>query len=731
MLKTCIQADERGVPRLYINGKKEAPVIFYGCTLFEHRMRVVEKEFQMAAEAGIHLYSVILKMGVMPEERQESIDKMSRYMDMILQYDPEAKILVRANVSQYGKSAKRWAEMHPDDGIRFEYQPDIEGIEELEDFDQLMTSVFSEGWRETAEETLRLFARYFANHPLYSEHFLGYHLGGNESDEWFHYAYREAGCDVSPAAQKYFRKFVTEKYHGDVQALRTAWGDDAIDFEQVAIPCPIPGNTPHAKPYPTTYFSTPQEQKYVDYNEMLNVRIAQLIAGFSRIVKEETHRNTLVMCFYGYLFELCGDPRSGHMALQQLLDCPDVDGFASPCGYWDRDVGGTGQYMTVIDSVVAHGKMWFVENDIRTFLRYRRDPDQPIKLEGFANIFSFVDLYEVYRREAGTQMVRGCASWYMDLAGEGWFLHPDFWEEIKALEELCRVSLEFTTPYRPELAVVVDPEEFYRVPAVSGTFGNTMFNVRTQCYRLGVAAGFYTMEDWLNGKADHAKMVLLFNPSGLKGEKQERALKKIRRPGQTTFFFYGFGDMTHEEMRALTGMDIRKEQSSENLTTAMQYCNEWDGFVNTSGGCGAEVPTRYYVAGGSTGEWARYLHSDKVGFAACEKDGYRTIFFGGFETNKELLGRVTEIAGLFQYGYFGEYVLPGPQLYVTHTSSPGEKTVYFPQPCDVYDYFEDTWYMGVDHITKTLDVGKTSLYFHGKREEIERWNLPRWTREYL
>ena len=107
MLKTSIQRDERGIPRLYINDKVEAPVIFYGCTLFKHRMRIVDKEFQLAAEAGIHLYSVILKMGCMPEERQESIDKMSRYMDMILKHDPEAKILVRANRNQraayYGK----------------------------------------------------------------------------------------------------------------------------------------------------------------------------------------------------------------------------------------------------------------------------------------------------------------------------------------------------------------------------------------------------------------------------------------------------------------------------------------------------------------------------------------------------------------------------------------------------------------------------------------------------
>lgn len=732
MLQTSIQSDANGIPRLYINGKKEAPVIFYGCTLFEQRMGIVDKEFKLAAEAGIHLYSVILKMGCMPEERQENIDKMSRYLDMILKYDPEAKVLVRANVSQYGDSAAIWAEKHPGDGIRFEMDADRDESDD-ENIEKRMTSVFSEDWRKEAEEALRQFARFFYHHPVYGDHFLGYHLGGNESDEWFHLAYREVGNDVSPAAQRYFRQFVFEKYRGDEQALREAWGDETLTFDQVVIPSPLPGNTASSKPYPHFYYRTAAEQKYVDFNEMNNVRIADLIRGFAAAVKEETHRNTLVMCFYGYLFELCGAPQSGHMAFQELLDCPDIDGFASPCGYWDRDVGGTGQYMTVIDSVAAHGKMWFVENDIRTFLRYRREPDQPRKLEGpFYGIFSFTDLYEVWRREAGTQMVRGCASWYMDLAGEGWFYHPDYWEEIKALEELYRATLDITTPYKPELAVVVDPDDTYHVSDVRNTLGNTMFNVRTQCYRLGVSCGFYTTKDWLDGKADSAKMVLLFNPSGLRGERHAKAVEKIRRAGQTTMFMYGFGNLSEDEIRELTGMTLQEQYVDGRVTTNMLYCNEWDGFVNTSGGCAAEVNPRFYVTDGASAVWAHYSdETDKVSFATHEQDGWRTVFFGGFETSIDLLNRVTQIAGLFQYGYVGEYVLPGSQLYVTHSSFPGEKTVRFPEVCDVYDYFEDTWYLGVDHITKTMDVGKTCLYFHGKREEIEGWNLPRWTREFL
>ena len=79
-----------------------------------------------------------------------------------------------------------------------------------------------------------------------------------------------------------------------------------------------------------------------------------------------------------------------------------------------------------------------------------------------------------------------------------------------------------------------------------------------------------------------------------------------------------------------------------------------------------------------------------------------------------------------EYGYFGDYILPGPQMMITHTTTAGEKTVRFPRVCDVYDYFENRWYEQVDAVTKKLDMGKTFLYIYGSRREIEAWKLPLW-----
>ena len=287
------------------------------------------------------------------------------------------------------------------------------------------------------------------------------------------------------------------------------------------------------------------------------------------------------------------------------------------------------------------------------------------------------------------------------------------------------------TPYIPEVAVVLDEEEVYKIASAHGTFGYTTFNMRMTFYRLGLAVGFYSGDDWLAGKADGAKLTFLLNPTGLKGFKGERALEKIHRPGQTPVFIYGFGDMDQTEMRRLTGMTLaRAEACAETkLPVEMEFIGSWEGCRNVSAGRKVDVNPLFYVEDDYSEAFARYTADEakgKIGFALKRQDDYQTVFFGGFELDKDLLLRLARLAGVREYGYFGDYILPGPQLMITHTTTAGEKTVRFPRVCDVYDYFENRWYEQVDAVTKKLDMGKTFLYIYGSRREIEAWKLPLW-----
>ena len=116
-----------------------------------------------------------------------------------------------------------------------------------------------------------------------------------------------------------------------------------------------------------------KEQDVIDFYLYNSDLVAETINTFAAAVKQFTHREKLVGVFYGYILQLCGEQRqqnAGHLALGKVLASPDIDFLTSPTSYAYRQVGGEGtcHYMSLLDSVKLHGKIWFNEDDIRTSL---------------------------------------------------------------------------------------------------------------------------------------------------------------------------------------------------------------------------------------------------------------------------------------------------------------------------------------------------------------------------
>ena len=70
----------------------------------------------------------------------------------------------------------------------------------------------------------------------YGAHLFGYFFTGLMSEEWYHWSiHTDELSDYSPHAVRAFRDWLRAKYRtGD--ALRAAWNDPQVDFENVAIP---------------------------------------------------------------------------------------------------------------------------------------------------------------------------------------------------------------------------------------------------------------------------------------------------------------------------------------------------------------------------------------------------------------------------------------------------------------------------------------------------------------
>ena len=227
-------------------------------------------------------------------------------------------------------------------------------------------SIASEVFRQGSNDELAEMVRHYEASD-YAPHILAWHSGG-PYHEMFMAGYRQHGPDYSDANTRGFRTWLGGHYETD-EALRAAWGDDAATIATAEIPPFEPGRFPMRMGAGGTpisvFYSAPRERSSVDFSEYMSDITADRLIEWASIVKRESGGKRLVAFFYGYTFDLCGS-FAGHYRLQRVLDCPDIDILASPYSYADREPGGAGNFMCPVDSILAHGKLWFNEDDSRT-----------------------------------------------------------------------------------------------------------------------------------------------------------------------------------------------------------------------------------------------------------------------------------------------------------------------------------------------------------------------------
>ena len=104
---------------------------------------------------------------------------------------------------------------------------------------------------------------------------------------------------------------------------------------------------------------------------------ASAINYFAKELKEYINNEQVVGVFYGYS-AFVGNNLYGLHGLNHIIDSPYIDFFSSPCAYDDvRRLGVDWGDMIPVDSLKLHGKLAFIECDIRTYLTRRLHDSRP------------------------------------------------------------------------------------------------------------------------------------------------------------------------------------------------------------------------------------------------------------------------------------------------------------------------------------------------------------------
>ena len=186
---------------------------------------------------------------------------------------------------------------------------------------------------------------------------------------------------------------------------------------------------------------------------------AETVAGFAKIVKEETGRRIICGTFFCYVLENVMIQEAGHLVPDAVLHSPDIDFIATPytyqrsnvpgnqrydsdviddAGNWlgrARGVGGDGAYRVLSESMRRNKKMFISEIDCSTYVEpYRRS-------EGGSGSETIDGTLKILRRDIGQVFATGHAGWLFDFghldppfkANKSWYDDPPMIREIRSL----------------------------------------------------------------------------------------------------------------------------------------------------------------------------------------------------------------------------------------------------------------------------------------------------------
>ncbi|MFA5814244.1 MAG: beta-galactosidase [Bacteroidales bacterium] len=457
---------------------------------------------------------------------------------------PDAKIIVRLG---YGYPRNFWWAVE---------NKDEQAVPHWRNFGRKMPSYASLKWREEAGKALEVTVRHLEER--FGNNIIGYLPGNGSCAENFEqYAYTEIADrytngyqmgDYSEPMQRAYRAYVKDKYK-TIDAINSIYGLKLQSFSELK----IPEVDQRLNAGIGILRSIRDEQAVLDYYEIFNRQVYETVVFFAKKVKEATNRNKLVFVFYGYNWveQPSGgitQARSGHVNLEEVISCPDVDYIAAPYEYSFRQLEGVVSGQGVVGSVIRRGKQYLHEFDGSTYLKncWPSDHHNPTTPAESGNLL---------RRDMTKALMEGTSLWFMDLAG-GMFSSPAMISELKKTLTIGR-EIYFKAGFdNRQVAVVLQSRDgfYYREGEALRAPLIQQFK-QFELERMGLGYDDLLLEDlkYLDPKSTEQYKVWIFPSSVHFDDSQLELIKKhCMRNGNHILWVYAPGALSE------AGIDLRR-----------------------------------------------------------------------------------------------------------------------------------------------------------------------------
>ena len=487
--------------------------------------------------------------------------------------------------------------------------------------------------------------------------------------------------DYSPANVAGFRKWLAARYGTDA-ALRKAWGDDDVTLATAAVPL----KAQRAKAEMGSLRRPDREQAVIDFYLYNSAFVADTIATFAKAVKDATKRQKIVGVFYGYVLQLCGEQRqqnAGHLALEEVLACPDVDFLCSPTSYAFRQLGGVGtsHFMSLLDSVKQHGKLWFDENDIRTSLA-------PGKVGGWGKPKDVAGDVLQQDKELANVLVNGAAQWWFDV-GRNRYDDPALMRRIAELTRNASETAALDRSPVDEVALVVDEKSLCYLRVGDRLGHELLLSQLPALHRIGAPVGHYLAADLAQLRRHK---VLLIPTSFAPTAADRTALDALKADGRILVFLYApglyrDGQIDEKAMADFTGIRLKLATEPTPLHVTLRGEHPL-----TKGLAGIGYGTKRAVAPVCFADDPQAtvlgtLPDGRPGLVVKKHEGWTAVHSAAPLLPTALLRRIAESAGVHLTIDTPDVVWASRDMVAVCVDKPGKRVIRLPRKCSVRDLY--------------------------------------------
>lgn len=554
----------KGKPAIYVDGVPMSP-FFYALTdrptgnkTWETLPAHAIKQF---ADIGVRLFEVDVPFEYIYPESGIDVSFAIKQLEGLRAVCPDCRVIIRLHVN----SPVWWINKHPEEGVAFADAPTIPNrkfplFQSLLDDDLKnieKTSLASALWKNESTGVIKEFVKLMRQSDV-ADSLIGIHVANGLFGEYHYWGFMHYCPDVGETMAKYFLGWLKRKY-GTVAALRKAYGDGKITFEDV--------HPAGLERYilDRGIFRDPKTRRAIsDYFECQHEITALDVIDNAKAVKEASDGRLITGAFYGYYLSSFGQAASGgHLAEEMVLQSEYVDFLCAPQTYSkiNRVPGGPGLSRGLVESVRLNGKLWLDERDQPTHLGHID-----------ASMMTFPKEESVYinRTMVLQSFIRGAGMWFYDFGRHfctGWWDDPVYITDNGEMKKLTDEMFEREYEDPADALIVFDTKVFlHTAPRPDDDpITDTMINIfAVNAYKSGASVDLIYLSDLKKVDVSKYKAVIFANCFLMTDDIFEYIEKTVKKKCENVVFFsypaYLDGEkFTPERTAALCGTEMKEK----------------------------------------------------------------------------------------------------------------------------------------------------------------------------